>query len=249
MRRKASLFIFVYLLLLAAGCNSKPEAAQSGAPAQSSSSQPMAANTANASAAQNEQKPEANNAGASAAAKIDVCSLIKSEELQAIQGEAIKETKPSVHANGSFIISHCLYMLPTFSKSLSLELTQRDPSKTEAVDLKKIWEERFGKAEGERDKGREKDRKGEREKEREREKKEGAQEGGDKVRGEEEEESEAQRVEGIGEEAFWVGNRVLGALYIFSKNSILRLSLGGPEDEAAKIKKLKVLAQKAIERL
>lgn len=42
---------------------------------------------------------------------------------------------------------------------------------------------------------------------------------------------------------------MLGALYVFSKNSILRLSLGGPEDEETKIKKLKALAQNAINRL
>lgn len=236
MRLNASLFLFGSLLLIAAACNNKPEATQSAAPAQSSSTQPMAANTASASAARNEQKAEDNATGTVAGAKIEVCSLIKSDELQAIQGEAIKETKPNVRAAGSLLISHCLYILPTFSKSLSLELTQSDSSKGERVNLKKIWEERFSKAEGEKDKGREK--------EREREKKEG----GDKARGEGEE-SETERIEGIGEEAFWTGNRALGALYVFSKNSILRLSLGGPEDEAAKIKKLKVLAQKAIERL
>jgi hypothetical protein len=162
--------------------------------------------------------------------RVDACSLIKSEELLAVQGEATKETRPSENANGSLATGQCLYILPTYSKSLSLSLTQRDASKGQGVKLKELWEEKFRAFEEEEEKG---------------------SKSKEKNSGEKEEKGESRpvRIEGVGEEAFWVGNRMLGALYVLSKNSILRLSLGGPEDDAAKISKLKMLARKAIKRL
>jgi hypothetical protein len=206
------------------------------------------------SIAQNERQKSAGTTGATAKTRVDACSLLKSDELLAIQGEAIRETKLSESASGSLATQQCLYILQTYSKSLSLSLTQRDSSKGEGVKLKEFWEEKFRafEEEEEREKGGNKGERSAKEAEREREKKRDAARGEssrqDKER-DEEEESKPVRVPGVGEEAFWVGNRMLGALYVFSKNSILRLSLGGPEDEAAKIIKLKALAQKAIKRL
>ena len=175
------------------------------------------------------QKKGRGQASAAARTRVNACSLIKSEELLAVQGEATRETKLSESANGSLATGQCLYILPTYSKSLSLSLTQRDASKGEGVKLREWWEEKFHAFEEEEKGGKSKER-GAREKEAEGE-------------------SRPLRVEGIGEEAFWIGNRMLGSLYVLSKNSVLRLSLGGPDDEPTKISKLKTLAQKAIKRL
>ena len=72
----------------------------------------------------------------------------------------------------------------------------------------------------------------------------------DKKKGEEEEESAPpQKVVGIGDEAYWIGNRVGGAFYVLKGNAYVRISVGGPADQANKIKKSKVLAQKALARL
>lgn len=66
---------------------------------------------------------------------------------------------------------------------------------------------------------------------------------------EEGEEREPQKVEGIGDEAFWTGNRVGGALYVLKGNSYIRISVGGAGDQEAKIKKSKALAQSILSRL
>ena len=66
---------------------------------------------------------------------------------------------------------------------------------------------------------------------------------------EEEGEKEPEKVEGIGDEAFWTGNRVGGALYVLKGNSYIRISVGGAGDQADKIKKSKILAQSILGRL
>jgi hypothetical protein len=70
-------------------------------------------------------------------------------------------------------------------------------------------------------------------------------------REEEEEEHHAplKKIDGVGEEAFWVGNRVGGAMYILKGNASIRLSIGGPDNEEEKIKKTRALAEKALARL
>ncbi len=72
-----------------------------------------------------------------------------------------------------------------------------------------------------------------------------------KKRGEEEEEesSPPQKVPGIGDEAYWMGSRVGGALYVLKGNAYVRVSIGGPADQSDKIKRSKTLAQKALARL
>jgi len=56
-------------------------------------------------------------------------------------------------------------------------------------------------------------------------------------------------VSAVGDEAFWVGDSKAGALYVLKSNSLLRISIGGPDEESVKIEKLKNLAQKALKRL
>ena len=66
---------------------------------------------------------------------------------------------------------------------------------------------------------------------------------------EEQKKNPAKNIEGVGEEAFWSGNGVGGALYVLHKNVIVRISVGGPDDQETKITKSKALAAKAIARL
>lgn len=66
---------------------------------------------------------------------------------------------------------------------------------------------------------------------------------------EEGEEKEPQKIEGIGDEAFWTGTRVGGALYVLKGNSYIRISVGGAGDQAQKTEKSKALAQSVLKRL
>jgi len=178
--------------------------------------------------------PVANNSApapvAPAKAKIDACALLTSKEIEAVQGEALQETKLSGQSTGGFSMSQCFFTLPTFTNSISLLVAQKGDGSS-AQDPREFFRERF------HEKG-----KGEKEREREREKKKGGEE-------EEEEGSPPQKVTGIGEEAYWTGSRVGGALYVLKGHSYVRISIGGPADQATKIKKTKALAAKAVARL
>jgi len=54
---------------------------------------------------------------------------------------------------------------------------------------------------------------------------------------------------GIGDEAFWTGNRVGGVLYVLKKDVFIRVSLGGSDTPETRINKSKALAEKALGRL
>ena len=58
-----------------------------------------------------------------------------------------------------------------------------------------------------------------------------------------------EKVEGVGDEAFWTGTRIGGALYVLKGNAYLRISVGGAGDQAQKIEKCKTLAAAALKRL
>ncbi len=56
-------------------------------------------------------------------------------------------------------------------------------------------------------------------------------------------------IRGLGDEAFWVGDPMTGALYVLKGDVFLRLSVGGPPDEDQKLKRAKALALHALKRL
>ena len=176
---------------------------------------------------------------ASNEAKFDVCGLLTGAEIEAVQGSPIKETKSSGNSGGGMRISQCFYSAAEFSKSVSLAVTQTDPNSSAKRSANAYWKESFGKYENE-----------EKEKAREsasdKEKKESLREQHEK-----EEAKPPTKISGVGDEAFWTGNRVGGALYVLrkDKNAFIRISVGGPDKEQGKIDKSKALAQKALDRL
>jgi hypothetical protein len=159
--------------------------------------------------------------------KVDACAMLTSKDIESIQSEPLQETKLSGTSAGGFNVSQCFFTLPTFTNSISLSVTQRGDGPG-ARDPKEFWRDTFH---------REKDLKkgGEREKGREVE--------------QEEKSAPPKKITGIGEEAFWVGSRVAGALYVLKGHSYVRVSVGGPGDEKSKIGKSKMLAKKVINRL
>ena len=174
----------------------------------------------------------------------DACALLTSDEIKAVQGEATKDVKSSQREDGSFAIAQCFYTTPSFTKSISLELTQAKVGGKESP--REFWAEHFTRATKEA---------GERERERERERKQGKDKDKDmdkdRARSEEEEEEgpPPARVTGVGEEAYWVNSRVSGALYVLKGDRFLRISLGGADNDATRQKKARTLAQKALARL
>ena len=174
-------------------------------------------------------------------AKVDVCALLTSDDLKGVQGEALKEAQRSDRRDGAFIVAQCYYALPTTSNSVVLNVTTAGEGQG-ARSPKQFWEDTFGQDEA-KGGGREKDR--EREKERERAKKEKPKAGGE----EEEEGAPPERVKALGDEAFWIGSRVGGALYVLKKDQFFRISVGGAGDEKAKLKKSTTLARQVLKRI
>jgi hypothetical protein len=56
-------------------------------------------------------------------------------------------------------------------------------------------------------------------------------------------------IAGLGDEAFWVGDPVTGAVYVLKGDVFLRLSVGGARDPAQNMKRAKALASRALKRL
>ena len=218
--RSAGIILVVWAVVLFSGCSSQPTNQTSTAPSSSpAAAMPSAVNGATPGASSSVVKP-----------KVDACTLLTSDEIKAVQGEALKETTPSNRATGDFIVSQCYYGLPTPANSISLTLTERNADQQGGQSVKDFWEQTFGKNESKGDKKEEK-------------KKPAAKREGD------EESAPLEPVRGIGDEAFWSASRVGGALYVLKGNNYLRISVGGKGDSEAKLKKSKTLAQKALRRL
>jgi hypothetical protein len=176
----------------------------------------------------------------SGGANFEACALITGAEIEAVVGSPIKDTKSSGSSSGGMRISQCFYTAAEFNKSVSLAVTQTDPDSDTKRSAKAYWQDSFGRYDND-------EKEHAQESESEKEKRESLQH--QREKGEEEEGSPPKKIPGIGDEAFWTGNRVGGALYVLKKDTFIRISLGGPDTQEAKIDKSKALAQKVLDRL
>jgi hypothetical protein len=215
----------VLLASLVAGCKGQSSQTQTLPPAPAANSSSPVVTNINAAPASNA------NALSSNKGTIDACKLLTGEEIKTIQRDTLKDITPTAQS-GTFIMSQCFYATSNFVNSVSLTVTQQS-SNTGAENIREFWKQRFRSA-GSHD----------RERERERER-------GNKAKASEEEEEGAppERVKGVGEEAYSVGNAKMGALYVLKGDKILRISVGGSHSQPERIQKMKTLAQYAISRL
>ncbi len=243
------LLLLISCALTLAGCNrTTTTTTTTTAPGGQTTDQTNATTTAQPAASPQASAPAQSAAAPgqtpAAAAPRDACALLTSDDIREVQGEAIKDAKSTQRADSSFAVAQCFYTTPTFTKSVSLELTQGAGGKTSPRDF---WRENFARAgrEGEHE---------ERDRDRDRDKDKGKGKDKDKERGrrgEEEEEGGAPptRIAGIGDDAYWVNSRVSGALYVLKGDKFIRISLGGADNDAMRQKKARALAQKALARL
>ncbi|HEX8773052.1 MAG TPA: hypothetical protein VF735_05560 [Pyrinomonadaceae bacterium] len=233
------------LLMVAAGCQSQTGAGQpSPAPPpqqQQTSSQSTTVATSNGPPlTQNVSVQNSNTTVRATATTFDACSLLTGAEVSSVQGDEITSTQAAPGNSTRLAVSQCYYQAKTPSKSVSLEVTHRLSGQARALSPREYWEERFESAEHEKERGRE----GKGEAEKRKEDKPGARD-----EGEEEEGAPPQKIAGIGDEAFWAGNRVMGALYVLKGNTIVRISIGGVADPGVRLEKTKALARLALKRL
>jgi hypothetical protein len=222
-------------LFIVAGCRSQPENNGQQSPSteqQQSSSQTPAANSNGAEVVQNVSAQNSNMEVKATAGTFDPCLLLTRAEIQSVQGEEITETKAAPGNSKRLAVSQCYYQATTPARSVSLEVTRRLTGQPRSLSPREFWEEKFEKANRDKEHEREADKSGAREEAEE-----------------DEEGPPPQRVEGIGDEAFWSGNRIMGALYVLKGNSIIRISIGGISDQGLRLEKTKTLARLALKRL
>jgi hypothetical protein len=167
--------------------------------------------------------------------RIAPCSLITNEEVGAIQHATITDVKSSAGVSGGMLMSQCYYNAREPNMSVSLAVIEHNPQDASAPDARSYWAETFRRFTGD-----ESDEKKPGEKKEKR---------GGVEQKEKEKRVPPKRLDGIGEEAYWSGSRFGGALYVLAKDAIVRISVGGPDNEQTKIEKSKNLAQKALSRL
>jgi hypothetical protein len=163
--------------------------------------------------------------------KIAACKLITTEEVGAIQGAKITDTKSSAGWSGNLLMSQCYYAAMEPNKSVSVAVIEKDPQSAESGP-RGFWNQTFKEtARSENEPG---------------EKNENS---GREPHEEQDRKIPRKKIDGVGEEAFWSGNRFGGALYVLKNDVIVRVSVGGPDDQETKIAKSKALVEKALSRL
>jgi len=153
----------------------------------------------------------------------DACSVVSKEEVESVQAALVNETKTSEHSDGVFLVSQCFYTAAEFSKSVTLALVRSDPKEGSKRSPKDFWKEKFDPYENEEPKT--------------------------KTSEEKEKGPAPKKIEGLGDDAYWVANRFGGILYVLKGDAFISIGIGGTDDQETKLKKSKALAEKALQRL
>ena len=119
------------LVTLGVGCSKSPERAETPAPEQQS---PPTATVSPAAVV-----------AAAPMSPIEPCTLLTSEELQAVQGEPLSTTKATTHQVQGLAMYDCFFTLPTFSNSVSLSITQSGAG-PDARDARQSWRDTLAAA-------------------------------------------------------------------------------------------------------
>ncbi len=153
----------------------------------------------------------------------DACNLVSKEEVGSVQTSPVTDTKSSERSDDLFRVAECFYTTAESNKSVNLALVQSDPKQGSERSPKDFWKEKFDPYQNEEPK---------------------TQSGDEKERG-----SAPKKIEGLGDDAYWVRNRFGGVLYVLKGDAFISIGLGGTDDEETKLKKSEALAKKALQRL
>jgi hypothetical protein len=169
---------------------------------------------------------------ASAAKPADPCALLTDAAVRAVLGVAVKERQPAAQETGGLLVRQC-YLNTGTPRAVSIAVAGSTTSGGTIITPRVFWRDRFHDQ-------------GEDGPERKSEARESARQDAPQER---ETESAARRIRGVGDEAFWSGTRVAGALYVLRGDTFIRVSVGGIKDEKERIEKTRQLAAAALARL
>jgi hypothetical protein len=167
----------------------------------------------------------------------DPCELLKNDEIQSVQGPALKTKHPSSVTQQGYRTLQCLYQTEDINRSVSVSVTEADPDDPQRYSVKALWKKMFAKK-SKTEKERE-----ERDSERQRSPL------ADKEEEEEESAAPPKRVNGLGDDAYWVAAKYGGVLYVLKNERFIRISVGGRDDLTTKLRSSTTLARMALSRL
>ena len=153
----------------------------------------------------------------------EACSLVSKEEVGSVQASLVTDMKSSERSDDFFRVSQCFYVTAESNKSVNLALVQERIDQKNNRGPKDFWKQKFDPYQNEEPK---------------------TKSGDEKEQG-----SAPKKIEGLGDEAYWVGNRFGGMLYVLKGDAFISIGVGGTDDEETKLKKSKALAKKALQRL
>ena len=139
------------------------------------------------------------------------------------------ETKASTQPSGGMLMTQCVFHTTTLAKSVHVALATPERAGNLGLAPREFWQRQFHSTDAKEEESRVA--------------------GKEAPAGREEEESKARAIGGIGEEAYWVGGPMVGALYVLKGKTFLRISVGGVREESERIKKSITLARLALKRL
>jgi hypothetical protein len=153
---------------------------------------------------------------------IDSCALIGGEDVRRILDAPIESTRPVTETARGVLLYQC-YVSTGTARSISIAVAGPMQSGSRTVTPRQFWREQFHPA---------------------------RRAGSAHARRESHEETGAARpVRGIGDEAFWSGTRVAGALYVLRGDTFVRVSVGGIRTERERIEKSRQVASAALAHL
>ena len=167
---------------------------------------------------------------AGAQKNVDVCKLLTAADIQSVQGDRVEEVKPSTQTSSGLQISQCLFRTAMPARSVSVALAASSRQKP-----RDFWRKQFHS---------EIDKQDPETKEAASATKHAPEPDTDKEEG-----PEARPIPGLGDEAYWVGGPISGALYVLRGGSFIRISVGGERQESARIEKSITLARAALKRM
>ena len=162
----------------------------------------------------------------------DACALLTDADVRTVLGVTVKERQPGTQQARGLLLSQC-YLGTGTPRSVSIAVAGNTRSGGKTVTPRAFWRDQFH-------------RRDEHAAERKGEKHQAARNG---EKRDQEGETEARPIDGVGDEAFWSGTRVAGALYVLRGNTFIRVSVGGINDEKERIEKSRQLAVTALARL
>jgi hypothetical protein len=177
-------------------------------------------------------RPAAMSADAESPKPADACALVADADVRAVLGAAVTERRPAAEQARGLLLSQC-YLGTGTPRSVCIAIAGSTQSGGKTVTPRAFWRAQFH--------GRDDDAA-----ERSDVAREPARNG---AHDEPERETKAKPIRGVGDEAFWSGTRVAGALYALRGDTFIRVSVGGIRDEPERIETSRRLAMAALGRL